>query len=167
MVNLLCTRAQHTVNRHMAASTAAFSERTITPVTRRRGMRPARSVRSRRRHCTFGIGRPLDSLANTVRTRPHYAYWPVHMAERLNVARGQPRVGVVPSVGAWPGRAQVRHTTRGPLRAHHLARACLGQAAGGCERMGWAILPPPLASSVLEPEHTNELHHDESAVFTR
>ena len=35
---------------------------------------------------------------------------------------------------AWPGHAQARHATRGPLRAHHLARACLGQ---DCTRVSW------------------------------
>jgi len=116
--------------------------RTCTPLARRRGLCPARSVRSRRRHYTFGIGRPLDSLANTVRTRPHYAYWPVRMAERLNVGvpnRVFVRTRAETCTNSQVGAGQVYHegpfrgtplragtpgayVPRGARRAHHLGR---------------------------------------------
>ena len=107
-------------------------------------MRPARSARSRRRHYTFGIGRPLDCLANTVRARPHYAHWPARMVERLNV--GVPnrvfahacactetctdsQVGAGQACHEGPFRGTPlragtpgAHMPRGARRAHHLGR---------------------------------------------
>ena len=111
-------------------------------------MRPARSVRSRRRHYTFGIGGPLDSLANTMRARPHYAYWSVRMAERLNVrpAEGrhcaQRRCACMHGQGmrrpGMPRGARCGHTTS---RGHAWGRIAQGLAGRGPYEFGFPRTP--------------------------
>ena len=108
------------------------SQSTPSPkIAQEEGTGPARSVRSRRRHYTFGIGGPLDSLANTVRTRPHHAHWPVRMAERLNVGVPNRMFAHAQINGHVGAAAQARRTTRGPFGGHHFVRARLGHATRG------------------------------------
>ena len=127
VAGLLRTRAQHTVEWHMATSCGLHRPGRHSKLPKRRG-------RGQPDACFLAAGiTPLAAAVHLIAWRIPCEPGRITLIGRLTrrnapmlreVSRG---LVVCARAGEQPGRAQAGHTTRGPHRAHHLAWACLGQ----------------------------------------